>query len=103
MSRDHRLDEANLRLSVPREAARVDAGRCRYPDLLRFACGQLMLHHSLNADANTNAANAQAADLSGDGGASSHFAYDVNGFHNVGSEAWPSQADGGTIGTSTFR
>jgi len=61
-----------------------------------------MLNHSLNADSNENALNAQAVYISTNNGHAFEFAYDVNGFHNGGGEPRISLPDGRIIGTSTF-
>ncbi|MEW6750513.1 MAG: sialidase family protein [Candidatus Latescibacterota bacterium] len=97
-----RLPGLSLRMHPPRVVAHTSSGHCWYPDLLRFATGQLMLTYSLNADANDNPHNSQAVCLSGDGGHSFDFAYDVNGFHNAGGEPRLSLPDGRIVGTSTF-
>ena len=89
-------------LSKPRVVAEVSAGHCWYPDLLQFSTGELMLNHSLNADANANQHNSQAVYLSKDRGKTFEYVYDVNGFHNGGGEPRVSMPDGRIIGTSTF-
>ena len=96
------LPGLRLQLGAPRVVAETTNGHCWYPDLLQFATGELMLNHSLNADANTNPHNSQAVYLARDGGRTFPFAYDVNGFHNGGGEPRVSLADGRIVGTLTF-
>ncbi|MHB0935079.1 MAG: sialidase family protein [Armatimonadota bacterium] len=97
-----KLNGLSVTLSVPRVVAETSVGRCWYPDILKFATGEIMLNHSVNADANDNQANAQAVYLSFDGGETFDFAYDVNGFHNGGGEPRVSLPDGRIVGASTF-
>jgi len=96
------MGDLQVRLSAPRVVAETSAGRCWYPDILKFSTGELMLNYSVNADTNENTANAQAVCLSFDGGTTFDFAYDVNGFHNGGGEPRVSLPDGRIAGTSTF-
>jgi len=96
------MNGLRARLSAPRVVADTSVGRCWYPDILKFATGELMLNYSVNADTNENTANAQAVCLSFDGGATFDFTYDVNGFHNGGGEPRVSLPDGRIVGTSTF-
>lgn len=96
------LDRLRIAMSRPRVVAEVSAGHCWYPDLLQFSTGELMLNHSLNADANANQHNSQAVYLSEDRGKTFEYVYDVNGFHNGGGEPRVSMPDGRIIGTSTF-
>ena len=97
-----RLGDLTVSLSKPREVAGTSEGRCWYPDLVKFSTGELMLNHSLNADANDNLANAQAVYISTDQGKTFDFQYDVNGFHNGGGEPRISLPDGRIVGMSTF-
>ena len=96
------LSGLRLLLSKPRVVAETTLGHCWYPDLLKFATGELMLNHSVNADANINQHNSQAVYVSEDGGQTFDFAYDVNGFHNGGGEPRISLPDGRIVGASTF-
>jgi len=91
-----------LLLSKPRVVAETSVGHCWYPDILKFSTGEIMLNHSLNADANTNQHNSQAVLISADQGEKFDFAYDVNGFHNGGGEVRVSLPDGRIVGVSTF-
>ena len=102
LDREVELDGLEVTLRAPRVVAETRSGRCWYPDLLKFATGELMLNHSVNADANDNESNAQAVYISTDGGGTFEFRYDVNGFHNAGGEPRLSLADGRIVGTSTF-
>lgn len=101
-STTYNLGELRVLVSPPRVVTEVSSGRCWFPDILQFSTGEIMLNHSINADTNENTANAQAVYLSGDGGATFEFTYDVNGFHNGGGEPRICLPDGRIVGTSTF-
>ena len=62
------MKDFRLRLSRPRVVAETTFGHCWYPNLDKFSTGELMLNHSLNADANTNPTNTQAVYISTDQG-----------------------------------
>ncbi|MSP11985.1 MAG: exo-alpha-sialidase [Chloroflexi bacterium] len=93
------LPGLRLKLHKPRVAAE-GVGFCWYPDILKFASGELMLAHSLNADANGSQITAQSIRLSFDQGQTWEHAYDVNGFHCGGGEVRISLADGSLAGPS---
>lgn len=97
-----RLGDLQISLGRPRVVAESATGRCWYPDILKFATGELMLNHSVNPDSNENQTNAQAVYLSTDHGLTWDFAYDVNGFHNAGGEVRISLSDGRIVGVSTY-
>ena len=96
------LDGLRLHVAAPRVVAQTADGRCWFPDLLKFSTGELMLNYSLNSDSNSNQGNAQAVQISADGGRTWDYRYDVNGFHNAGGEVRVSLPDGRIVGCSTF-
>ena len=96
------MKDFRLRLGQPRVVAETTFGHCWYPNLDKFSTGELMLNHSLNADANTNVANTQAVYISTDQGRTFDFSYDVDGFHNGCGEPRISLPNGQIVGTSTF-
>lgn len=97
MTQEIKLPGLRLNLKPPRVVAE-NWGFCWYPDIRKFATGELLLGHSLNADSGANAITAQALYFSSDEGQTWKYGYDINGFHPGGGEVRISLPGGAIVG-----